>query len=89
VLLAIDVNRPPANQASAHLLIGGIRLYRRTLSPWMPVMGARCRFEPSCSRYAEASIQRHGALFGGARAVGRLVRCGPWTPHGTIDPPAP
>ena len=85
--LAFDLTRPPPQQMSARLLIAGIHLYRQTTSPWMPVIGARCRFEPTCSRYAEASIRRHGALVGSARAAGRLARCGPWTPAGTNDPP--
>ena len=85
--LAIDLARPPERQLSARALIVGIHLYRQTTSPWMPAIGARCRFEPTCSRYAEASIRRHGALFGSAQAVRRLARCGPWTPNGTIDLP--
>ena len=85
--VALDLARPPSQQMSARLLIGGIHLYRQTTSPWMPAIGARCRFEPTCSRYAEASIRRHGALVGSARAVGRLARCGPWTPAGTLDLP--
>ncbi len=79
-----DVIRPPERQLTARLLIGGIDLYQATLSP---VLGATCRFEPSCSRYAEASIRRYGAIRGSWRGLTRLARCGPWTPAGTIDPP--
>jgi putative membrane protein insertion efficiency factor len=50
-------------------------------------MGARCRFEPSCSHYADAVIARHGALEGSWLTIRRIARCGPWTPAGTIDPP--
>ncbi|HEX9669296.1 MAG TPA: membrane protein insertion efficiency factor YidD [Thermoanaerobaculia bacterium] len=46
-----------------------------------------CRFRPSCSRYAEGAVRKRGALVGGALAVGRVLRCGPWTPAGTFDPP--
>jgi len=84
--VTLDLARLPSRQLSARLLIAGIHLYRQTTSPWMPAIGARCRFEPSCSRYAEVSIRRHGALIGSARALRRLARCGPWTPAGTIDP---
>ena len=87
IALAIDLARPPSRQLSARMLITGIHIYRQTTSPWMPTIGARCRFEPTCSRYAEVSIRRHGALFGSARAARRLVHCGPWTPAGTSDPP--
>jgi uncharacterized protein len=47
----------------------------------------RCRFEPSCSRYAEGAIRKDGALVGAARATWRVLRCGPWTEAGTYDPP--
>ena len=61
--------------------------YRRWLSPALGAAGVRCRFEPSCSRYAEGAIRSGGALVGTARALGRIARCGPWTPAGTVDPP--
>ena len=86
-LLALDLARDPARQLSAKALLAGIDLYQATLSRAMPGMGVSCRFEPTCSRYAEASIRRHGALVGGWRSVTRLARCGPWTPAGTVDPP--
>jgi uncharacterized protein len=86
-LLAIDLARPPASQASARLLLGGIHLYQATLSPHMASLGVRCRFRPTCSHYAAGAIARYGALSGSLRAAWRLVRCGPWTPLGTYDPP--
>jgi uncharacterized protein len=86
-LLAVDLARPPASQASARLLLGGIHLYQATLSPHMAALGVQCRFRPTCSHYAEGAIARHGALSGSLRAAWRIVRCGPWTPLGTYDPP--
>jgi len=86
-LLAVDLARPPASQASARLLLGGIHLYQATLSPHMGALGVQCRFRPTCSHYAEGAIARHGALSGSLRAAWRIVRCGPWTPLGTYDPP--
>jgi putative membrane protein insertion efficiency factor len=87
-LLVFDLARPPAHQVSARLLLGGIHLYQATLSPRMPALGVRCRFRPTCSHYAEGVIARHGALSGSLRAAWRIVRCGPWTPLGTYDPPS-
>lgn len=87
LLLALDLARPPREQLSARALVAGIHLYQRTLSPWMPALGVRCRFTPTCSRYAEGAIARHGALVGSLKAAGRVLRCGPWTPAGTVDPP--
>lgn len=86
-LLVIDLARPPAAQWSARALLGGIHLYQRTLSPRMPQLGVSCRFTPTCSRFAEGAIREDGALVGGARAVWRIARCGPWTAAGTVDPP--
>jgi uncharacterized protein len=85
--VAFDVSRPPAQQWTARLAVAAIRAYQHTLSPWMPALGVRCRFVPSCSHYAEASILRHGILAGGWQSLVRIARCGPWTPEGTYDPP--
>ena len=86
-LLAADLARPPADQASARLLLAGIHLYQATLSPRLGALGVQCRFRPTCSHYAEGAIARHGALGGSLRAAWRVLRCGPWTPLGTFDPP--
>lgn len=85
--LGLDLARPAADQWSAGALLGVIHLYQHTLSPRMPLLGARCRFTPTCSHYAEGAIAKDGALVGSARAVWRILRCGPWTPQGTVDPP--
>ena len=85
--LAWDLSRPPGEQATAGILLRGIGIYQATLSPRMERVGVNCRFEPSCSLYAEAVIRRHGALVGGWRAAWRVLRCGPWTPDGTVDLP--
>ena len=64
------------------LAAGLIRLYQLTVSP---LLGPRCRFHPSCSRYAHQAILRHGLLRGGGLTLRRLSRCHPWHPGG-IDP---
>lgn len=87
VLLGVDLARSPADQWSAKALVGTIHLYQATFSRLMPSMGVQCRFQPTCSRYGEAAIRKYGALRGTARAVGRISRCGPWTPAGTVDLP--
>jgi putative membrane protein insertion efficiency factor len=61
-----------------------IRIYQLTLSP---LLGNACRFEPSCSRYASACIESHGALRGGYLAVRRILRCHPFHPGGYDPPP--
>jgi len=59
-----------------------IRVYQCTISP---MLGARCRFYPSCSCYAHEAIERHGALAGTWLAAKRLLRCHPFSPGG-FDP---
>ena len=56
-----------------------IHLYRMAVSP---ILGARCRFVPSCSEYAEEALQRHGLLRGGWLAFCRLLKCHPLHPGG-------
>jgi uncharacterized protein len=65
-----------------HLAAFLIRLYQWTVSP---LLGARCRFYPSCSQYALEAITRFGVLRGGWLAARRLARCHPWHAGG-FDP---
>ncbi len=51
-----------------------LRVYRLVLSP---LLGPACRFEPSCSRYAEEAIERHGVVRGSGLTAARLSRCHP------------
>jgi putative membrane protein insertion efficiency factor len=59
-----------------------IRFYQRWASPTLP---AACRFEPSCSRYAQQAIERYGFLKGALLALRRLGRCHPFRAMG-YDP---
>jgi len=59
-----------------------ILLYQRVLSPALP---RRCRYEPTCSRYAVQAIGRYGVARGVALSVWRLLRCNPFS-HGGYDP---
>ena len=59
-----------------------IRAYQLTVSP---LLGARCRFYPSCSHYALEAIERHGVWRGSWLAVRRVARCHPLC-DGGYDP---
>ncbi len=59
-----------------------IKLYRYLLSPYI---GQHCRFQPTCSHYAEQAIQTYGAGKGGYLAMKRLLRCHPFA-QGGYDP---
>jgi putative membrane protein insertion efficiency factor len=67
------------------LLLGALRAYRYLLRP---MLGANCRFYPSCSDYASEAITRHGAARGSWLALRRVGRCHPWHPGG-YDPVPP
>ena len=55
-----------------------VRVYRVLLSPiHHAVFGPSCRFEPTCSAYAEEAIRTHGAWRGLWLAARRLLRCHP------------
>jgi putative membrane protein insertion efficiency factor len=64
------------------LLLAGIRAYQWLVAPLLP---PACRFEPSCSRYAQEAIRRHGARRGSWLALRRLARCHPFGGCG-LDP---
>jgi uncharacterized protein len=70
----------------SRVLILIVRFYQLTLSP---LLGNVCRFEPSCSRYAVACLELHGAWRGSWLAVRRLARCHPFHPGGYDPPPLP
>ncbi len=67
------------------ILAGTVRCYQLLLRP---VLGANCRFEPSCSHYAIEALHTHGALAGLALSSRRILRCNPWHPGG-YDPVPP
>ncbi len=62
--------------AAAAFLIRG---YRRFLSP---LLGARCKYHPSCSQYALDALEAHGLRRGSVLAAWRLLRCNPWSDGG-------
>lgn len=60
----------------------GLRVYQLTLSG---LLGRHCRFEPTCSHYAQEAVMRFGVVRGGWLALKRIARCGPFGGHG-YDP---
>src|SRR6266699_2982109 len=59
-----------------------IRLYQRLISPAIP---RRCKYEPTCSRYAVEAIRTFGVARGLVLAAWRLLRCNPFS-YGGYDP---
>ena len=69
-------------KAGSNGLLLLIDLYRVTLAP---LIGGFCRYEPSCSRYADEAVRRHGPRRGAKLALRRLLRCHPFH-KGGYDP---
>ena len=65
------------------LFLALIRFYQKAISPAFP---ARCRFSPTCSRYAYEAITKYGALKGGWLALKRILRCHPFYKGDYFDP---
>jgi uncharacterized protein len=81
--LAAPALRPgPLARLVRRVLLGLIRLYQLTLSPWL---GRQCRYEPTCSVYAAEALERFGTRRGLMLAAKRLLRCHPWGSSG-YDP---
>ncbi|MGI9391996.1 MAG: membrane protein insertion efficiency factor YidD [Parvibaculales bacterium] len=65
-----------------HTILLLIRIYQYTLSP---LLGARCRYMPSCSAYMSEAVKKHGAWKGAMLGCKRILRCHPWGGYG-VDP---
>lgn len=87
LLVAHDATRASvSDQISTRAALAAIEGYRATISPRLTGV-VHCRFQPTCSAFGLETVRKYGALRGGWKAVGRIVRCGPWTPAGTVDAP--
>jgi hypothetical protein len=64
------------------ILLSLIRCYQYL---FRPMLGANCRFAPSCSDYAREAIGKYGALKGTLLAIRRVLRCHPYH-SGGYDP---
>ncbi|MGA2164683.1 MAG: membrane protein insertion efficiency factor YidD [Solirubrobacteraceae bacterium] len=71
-----------ASRVVRNLVSAPIVVYQRVISPGLP---RRCRYEPTCSRYAVQAIADYGILKGLVLAGWRLLRCNPWS-LGGYDP---
>ena len=80
-----EVKPPRAGRVARALravAVAPITVYQRVISPAIP---RRCKYEPTCSRYAVEAIREFGILRGVVLAGWRLLRCNPWS-YGGYDP---
>ena len=64
------------------IFIFPIRVYQYAISP---MLGANCRFTPTCSAYTVQAIEEWGPLKGTWMGIRRFSKCHPWGGHG-YDP---
>jgi len=57
------------------IILKCIRLYQKYLSP---LLGANCRFHPTCSEYAFLAVEKYGIFKGCFVAIKRILKCNPW-----------
>jgi putative membrane protein insertion efficiency factor len=62
-----------------HVAALPIHAYRLFVSP---LLGPRCKYHPTCSRYALDALREHGVARGLVLAGWRLLRCNPWSDGG-------
>jgi putative membrane protein insertion efficiency factor len=65
------------------LALGALRFYKAYLSL---LVGGSCRFEPTCSMYAYAAVERFGVARGSWLTLKRLLRCHPLSRRFGYDP---
>jgi putative membrane protein insertion efficiency factor len=71
-------------------LILVLRMVRLSLVPFESMTSITprlCKYEPTCSHYAEQAIRTHGPIKGLVLAGWRVLRCHPWS-RGGYDPVA-
>ncbi|MCW3788728.1 membrane protein insertion efficiency factor YidD [Plebeiibacterium sediminum] len=61
------------------ILIIPIKIYQHAISP---MLGASCRYTPTCSAYSIEALKKHGPIKGSYLAIKRILSCNPWGGHG-------
>ncbi len=67
------------NELLKKIFILPIRFYQVAISP---LLGPRCRFQPTCSHYMVGAIMEWGIFKGTWLGLKRIFKCHPWGPHG-------
>jgi putative membrane protein insertion efficiency factor len=80
-----DGNRP-ANARQRHPLLGGtVRALIQSFKTIFLMQGAVCKFEPSCSRYAQEAFEKLPIHIAIIKVIWRILRCNPFS-KGGFDP---
>ncbi len=65
-------------------LISGIFILLIKVYQWLisPLLGANCRFTPTCSQYGIEALKKYGPIKGAWLTIKRIASCHPWGKHG-------
>jgi uncharacterized protein len=85
LLFVADALRSPRSQVSVRLFATSVAAYHQVLHP-MTGRFIRCRYNPTCSRYAVEAVRKYGILKGSWMSVRRIASCRSSVPMGTSDP---
>lgn len=80
-----DTLRCPADQATARVYLGLVRVYQTRISPLLEGH-VRCRYVPTCSSYSVEAVERFGILRGLYMTACRIRTCQRNVPFRTSDP---
>ncbi len=67
-----------------YIIISIVKFYQFFISP---IMGTRCRFNPTCSNYVIDSYIKHNFFRASILSFKRIIKCHPW--GGSGDDPVP
>lgn len=59
--------------------------YLKSIAHNLGLSTGTCRYHPTCSKYSEQAIIKHGIIKGAWLSGKRLLKCHPWSPGG-YDP---
>ncbi len=86
VALAVaDSFRQPSHQVGVRLFTAAVVGYHHYLHP-LTSHFIRCRYQPTCSRYAVDAVRKYGVARGLGLSFRRIRSCRGSVPMGTRDP---
>ncbi len=62
-----------------------IKLYKKTISPFLSFLGINCKYYPTCSEYTRQAIEKYGVIKGCFLGIKRILKCNPFS-KGGYDP---
>ena len=63
------------NKIISKIFLFFVWFYQITISP---LLGANCRYNPTCSAYSKEAIKKHGPWKGLYLSIKRIGSCHPW-----------